>query len=420
MADMVSSAIVGETVNRIMSSITGKDEEKSKQNENIERLEMAHIMMEAVLQVSDRWQITEVPLLRWRSKLKRAAQECDNTLLKCKQRALEDDETRQRMRESSFPKRIAHATKSLISSFIGTNDESSCSSSNVRRFERHLLTGKSVKYQAIQDDKLYYLNIEPFSSEERGLGALMGFACQDFKDATKGFFVGCMLRLSESTDIFDVIIKCIQPVAPHFKFLAEGLSRGLIQLPTQDFTWDSPYGQSEVWVKVHNTMTEWHRPNPLCCNCNDHGHHQISSSSTSNIMANAWQLSNIFLEEVVNLLLKWHIPLSDQGTNNKSSTVVHGQSSSQTSDIPTLKLGVLVIPHESPEDIQPAAESYALEVIDGKEQGVIHTNAHLRDLGEELLPKAIEYLHQNSKPETYQMSLKSNMVLLTFAWRSQA
>jgi predicted ATP-binding protein involved in virulence len=137
MAEMVSSAIVGETVNRIMSSITGKDEEKSKQKENIERLEMAHIKMEAVLQVSDRWQITEVPLLRWRSKLKRAAQECDDTLLKCKQRALEEDETRQRMRQSSFPKRVAHATKSLISSFIGTNDESSSSSANVLRFERY-------------------------------------------------------------------------------------------------------------------------------------------------------------------------------------------------------------------------------------------------------------------------------------------
>jgi hypothetical protein len=56
-----------------MSSITGKDEEKSKQKENIERLEMVHIKMEAVLQVSDRWPITEVPLQRWQSKLKRAA-----------------------------------------------------------------------------------------------------------------------------------------------------------------------------------------------------------------------------------------------------------------------------------------------------------------------------------------------------------
>jgi hypothetical protein len=137
MAEMVSSAIVGETVNRIMLSVTGKDEEKSKQKENIERLEMAHIKMEAVLQVSDRWQITEVPLLRWRSKLKRAAQECDDTLVKCKQRALEDEETRLRVSQSSFPKRIAHATRSLISSFIGFDDESSSSSANVLRFERY-------------------------------------------------------------------------------------------------------------------------------------------------------------------------------------------------------------------------------------------------------------------------------------------
>jgi hypothetical protein len=83
MAEMVSSAIVGETVNRIMSSISGKDEEKSKKKENIERLEMAHIKMEAVLQVSDRWQITEAPLLWWRRKLKRAAQECDFSELVC-------------------------------------------------------------------------------------------------------------------------------------------------------------------------------------------------------------------------------------------------------------------------------------------------------------------------------------------------
>lgn len=437
MAEMVSSAIVGETVNRIMSSFTGKDEEKSKQKENIERLEMAHIKMEAVLQVSDRWQITEVPLLRWRSKLKRAAQECDDTLVKCKQRALEDEETRLRVSQSSFPKRIAHATRSLISSFIGFDDESSSNSAIVRRFERyanganeflktvecggtptrytffnplirHLFTGKSVRYQAFQGDKLFYLSIRPVSSAESGGEAMVGFACQDFKEPTKGFYLACMLSLSESTDIFDVMIKCVQPVAPHFKFAAEGIRRGLIQLPIQDFTWDSPYGENEFWANVHNTLTKWHRPNPLCCS--EHGHHRISSSSSSNTTASSssWLLSNIFPEEVINVLLKWHVPLSDQGTNNVSLTSVHGGSSiSRNSDIPTLKIGVLVMPHESSEDIDPAADSYALEVIDGEEQGIMHANAHLQALGEKLLPKAVDYLHQNSESELYQLSLKS-------------
>ncbi|KAJ1287528.1 hypothetical protein BS78_02G017200 [Paspalum vaginatum] len=433
MAEMVSSAIVGETVNRIMSSITGKDEEKSKEKENIERLEMAHLKMEAVLQVSERWQITEVPLLRWRSKLKRAAQECDDALGDAS--SLEE-ETRQWVSQSSFPKRIAYATKSLILSFVGANGDSSSSSANVRRFERyakganellrtievggtllrytffnppirHLLAGKSVKYQAFQDDKLYHLTIRPVSSAERGVEAMMGFACQDFKEPAKGFDVPCVLRLSESTDIIGVIIKCVQPVAPHFKFVAEGLTRGIIQLPTQDFTWDSPYGESQFWANVHNTLTEWHRPNPLCCT--ERGHHRISSSSTSSMMPSSpGQLSNIFPEEVINMLLKWHIPLLDQGTNNYSgSTAVHGGSSSQNSGIPTVKVGILVVPHESQEDMDPTAETYALEVIDGEEQGIIHTNAHLQDLGEKLVPKAIEYLHQNSESETYQMSLKS-------------
>ncbi|KAF8713955.1 hypothetical protein HU200_027940 [Digitaria exilis] len=432
---MVSSAIVGETVNRIMSSMTGKDEEKSKKKENIERLEMAHIKLEAVLQVSDRWQITEVPLLRWRSKLKRAAQECDDTLLKCKQRALEDEETRQRVSKSSFPIRIAHATKSLISSFIGFSDDSSSCSANVRRFERyanganeflktvecggtplrytffhplirHLFTGKSVRYQAFQEDKLFYISIRPISSAERGIEAMIGFACQDFKEPTKGFYVSCTLRLSESTDIFDVIIKCLKPVAPHFKFAVEGIRRGLIQLPIQDFTWDSPYGESEFWANVHNILTKWHRPNPLCCN--GHEHRLIISSSTSNTRASSSRLlSNIFPEEVIHVQLKWHIPLSDQGTSSKILTAVYGGNITQSSDIPTVKIGVLVIPHESSEDIEPSADSYALEVIDGKEQGIIHTNANLQELGEKLLPKAVEHLHENSESEMYQLSLKS-------------
>jgi hypothetical protein len=237
---------------------------------------------------------------------------------------------------------------------------------------------------------------------------MVGFACQDFKEPTKGFYLACMLSLSESTDIFDVMIKCVQPVAPHFKFAAEGIRRGLIQLPIQDFTWDSPYGESEFWANVHNTLTKWHRPNPLCCN--EHGHHRISSSSSSNTTAvsSSWLLTNIFPEEVINVLLKWHVPLSDQGTNNVSLTSVHGGSSiSRNSDIPTLKIGVLVMPHESSEDMDPAADSYALEVIDGEEQGIMHANAHLQDLGEKLLPKAVDYLHQNSESELYQLSLKS-------------
>jgi hypothetical protein len=58
----------------------------------MERMEMAHIKLEAALETSIKWNITSTPLLRWRSKLKRAAQECDNTLRRCKRRLEEEEE----------------------------------------------------------------------------------------------------------------------------------------------------------------------------------------------------------------------------------------------------------------------------------------------------------------------------------------
>jgi hypothetical protein len=167
---------------------------------------------------------------------------------------------RQQVSQSSFPKRIAHATKSLISSFTGTSngtDESSSSFANVQKFERfangtneflktiqfggalrrytffnpvirQLLTGKSVRYHASPEDKFYRLNIRPMSYAERGVEAMMGFSCQDFTEPEKSFYVSCMLRLSESIDIFGVKMKCVPAVAPHFNFAAEGIRRGLI------------------------------------------------------------------------------------------------------------------------------------------------------------------------------------------------
>jgi len=89
-------------------------------------------------------------------------------------------------------------------------------------------------------------------------------------------------------------------------------------------------------------------------------------------------------------------------------TAVHGgRRRSQNSELPVLKLGVLLVPHESAEDIEPTVQSYALEVIDGKKQGKIHVNADLQELGDKLLLRAMEYLHQNSESKMYQMSLKS-------------
>ena len=70
MAESVSTAIVQETVSQILSGIVQKYEEKeeSNANRNLERLEMAHIRLEAALETSEKWKITDPSLLRWRAR----------------------------------------------------------------------------------------------------------------------------------------------------------------------------------------------------------------------------------------------------------------------------------------------------------------------------------------------------------------
>jgi hypothetical protein len=84
---------------------------------------MANIRLEAALETSEKWQITDASLLRWRRKLKHAAQECDDTLHRCKQRILKEEQTEMEVRKSSFPVRIAHTTKSFVFSIFSTNKD---------------------------------------------------------------------------------------------------------------------------------------------------------------------------------------------------------------------------------------------------------------------------------------------------------
>jgi hypothetical protein len=66
MAEIVSSAVVQETLSKVLSGLVQKYEEKeeSNGNRNLERLEMAHIRLEAALETSERWQVTDASLLR--------------------------------------------------------------------------------------------------------------------------------------------------------------------------------------------------------------------------------------------------------------------------------------------------------------------------------------------------------------------
>ncbi|KAM3335690.1 hypothetical protein ACQJBY_029906 [Aegilops geniculata] len=349
MDEMVKSAIVGEGVSWIFSSIAAasKTEEKpdleATRCGGLERLEMARIKMEAALQTSNKWQITDTSLLDWRKKLKYAAQGCNDAARRCRQRSREEDEAEQVVRKSSFPRRFAHATKALISSRVGrNNDDCSVGSATVRRFEMladgagefmryvqlgtprqhlffdpligHIFAGKSLLYHVLDPGgQLHIFGIRSMSFEDRGLEVMVTFVYQDCKAPKNNFRLGFMLRVSESTDIIGTTIKCLRLVTPHFKSTAEIVINEITQLPTQDF---------------------------FC--------------------------------------------------------------------VPQPKLGILFMPHHSLENPESTSEGSAIEAIDGEKQHLTHVNVHPDQLDEMLLPKAIDYLYHNTEVTNYQVCWTSN------------
>ncbi|CAN6300467.1 unnamed protein product [Urochloa humidicola] len=142
MAEMVGSIVVGEVVNRASSFLISRHRDCLSTREAVERLEMAHIKMEAALEVSARWpQHAGAPLLRWRRRLRRAAEDCDAALHRWKLRELQEEAARERLSRAPLPRRVAHAVLCFVSALLvlarrrGGGEESRARDA-VRRFER--------------------------------------------------------------------------------------------------------------------------------------------------------------------------------------------------------------------------------------------------------------------------------------------
>uniref|UniRef100_A0A0E0E721 Disease resistance N-terminal domain-containing protein n=1 Tax=Oryza meridionalis TaxID=40149 RepID=A0A0E0E721_9ORYZ len=422
MGEVVSSAVVHETVNKIISGLIDKYEQNSSAEEQMERLEMAHIKLETALETSSKWQITGGPLQRWQKKLKRAAEECDDTLRKCRQRVQEEEQAEQQVRNSSLPTRVAHATKSLISSiFHGNIDEPIRSA--VRRFEwfadgandflrsvefggtprrylffdpliGRLLAGETLEYKLVQGNKQHLFWIRPNNTAERGVEAKLIFVYNDESVPVNNFFLGMMLQLSECTNIVGTAIKCLQLFAPHFKSTTETVRKELSQLPTQDFSW-VPRSRSYHWDSIHSTVTEWFRPNPMCCK------HRSQKVCSSGNMEKTY-LPDISLESVIDVSLQCQVSLP--GLKDQVTVV---ESKPSLKEFPHLKVHLVYTPHGSSEDLFPAVESSVIEIVNGVDQHCLHTNIALEQMEGIMLPRAVDCFRQNAGTTVYQMVWKS-------------
>ncbi|RCV09311.1 hypothetical protein SETIT_2G017100v2 [Setaria italica] len=429
MEDIVSSAVVQETVNQVLSGLVKKYEEidESDANRNLERLEMAHTRLEVALEISGKWQITDASLLRWRRKLKHAAQECDDMLHKCKQRILEDEQMEQRVRNSSFPSRIAHATKSFVSSIISC-DNNKLMRSAVQRFEwfadgateflrfvdlggtprRHisfyslvnnLFAGKELQHKIVGGNQhpSSQLWLEPFGSAEHGTEAHLIFIQTDDSLSVGNIYFSILLQISESTDIVGTAIQCLQLFAPPFKCTVENIMKELSQLPTQCLTWmPSVHSNQKDRFRLQNHASQWIRPKPLCCK--KHNRHELRRICNPDMVGPI----DDFLEPVTEVNLQCQVSLSLY--NKQRNLPIEGRISLQDSSY--LKAGIYFTPHRSSEGMLPGNRFSEIVAIVGEDQHCLQADVTLEQL-EMTLPTSIDYFRQNTEATIYKMIWKS-------------
>ncbi|CAD6220429.1 unnamed protein product [Miscanthus lutarioriparius] len=360
-----------------------------------------------------------------KSELKRAAQECDDTLHRCTKRILEEEQTEKEVRNSSFPVRIAHTTKSFVFSIFGPNKDES-NSSTVRRFEwfadraseflrllelggrprhhmpfdplvRHLLNGKKLQHRILQANRRpLFLQLVPYITAEYGVEARLIFMQKDRNASEDDFFFSLMLQLSESTDIVGMAIKCLQLYAPlfNFKSAVETVRNKLLHLPTEDFSWvpDIDTHHKEHWDILHRF-----RPNLLCCK--QHDQHKLCHG---NRKLNKSRLPDVFLESVIEVHQQCHVSVLDCDQHRS----LMSETKYSLQDSPYLKVGLLVTPHGCLEDILHVDRTPAVPVIYSEEQHFLHTDFTLGQLEEIMLPKALDYFCKNDEVAVYQMLWK--------------
>ncbi|KAL6880271.1 hypothetical protein ACP4OV_011836 [Aristida adscensionis] len=376
MAGAVGSAVAQEVVTRVFSLVLDKHKEKVSREHGIERLEMAHAELELALERSSKFPLTDASLLRRRKILKRALEECGNVLYRSKIQALQGEKDPRIMAmDSSFPRRIVRAARSSFAHlFTPKRDDNDISCSDVRRFTwfadcagrfvrdvesgcslwhytfcnsiaRHLLEGKALTYEMMQGSQVRRLLICPMFFQEHGVEALLGYWYRDKETSEKDFVLGLMLRLSESTDIVGIAVKCLQSTASRYNIVAEWAMRELFLLPNlqadsmSHSSYVPPVGIQETYAK--GTL-RW-RPNPVCCKAD---RHHLPESS----------LSLIFSEEVVLFGFSCYISAAE----NSLCSSISEAGGSVIRDWPPLGLMAVFLPH-----VEGVEEGIALEIMGG-------------------------------------------------------
>ncbi|CAL5091685.1 unnamed protein product [Urochloa decumbens] len=400
MAEMVGSAVIQEVVSRVSSFVLGKRKDKESKGHMIERLEMALAELDFALERSMKLPITDVSLLRRRNMITQGYVEAAILL---------DKHKRQSQQEDQRIEWISHG-RSLYLSLMGLNkDESLClSSSDVQRFEwfadcaskfvrdvesgcslrhytfcnplvRQLLEGKILGYERMERTEVRRCYVWPKCFEGRGVEAELQYLYEDQKMPEKGFRLTLLLRLSESTDIVGIAIKCLLSLASQFKLVTESAMGELSLLPNLHDISNS-YAPSLVGIQpLYIRYSDIFRPDPICCEAKGEGFCPSSSISS--------ELSHILPEPVMCADFRCNIA-------REESRIV---KSNNDANRPPLELAAAVVPHLVQEGLQ---KSFAYEVIGFKEKRM---HGSIQEMTEMVRSQAINRFVGQSELTNYGM-----------------
>ncbi|CAL5077059.1 unnamed protein product [Urochloa decumbens] len=431
-AEMVGAALVQEVVNRTVSSVLGKRKEKASQGQYLERLKKAVNEVEFVLERTEKMPITEVSLLRDRIELKRDFIDAAALLVRQTKRQAPQDHQDISQAEaavtgsSSSQPWVTRPAMFPVSSFISmmTKDDLRLSCDDVDRFEqfadsarkiqRDVESGCSLRrymffpcslvrrlfrerktlfYRAVQADQERHFNVWPSHlEEERGVEVRVRYCYLDRRRPDKSFSLRLVLRLSESTDIVGIAIKCLQLLASQFNFVADAAMGELSVLASS--LQDISHSHAPLWVgfqQRHIEISQMFRPDPLCCKSK--GHEPYANKVVPS------KLSHVFPEEVIGFAIECYSSAPEYSLRSSSAHEVDKRSVLRKRG-PPLQLAVCLAPHYVCDEWLQA--SYVAERI-GHNDEEERIDISMQQVGETVRSGAINCFLRQPKVKQYKI-----------------
>ncbi|CAL5087384.1 unnamed protein product [Urochloa decumbens] len=297
MAEIVGSAVANEAVSRISSILSGDRPSRESAEDKAERLEMAVLKIRSVVAVSEDHHISHPPLLLWKAKLKRVAEEGDDLLhtLLHKKRALEHNAPEPA--GNSISQQLIQAARRFVP-FRRREEADELDGNTVRRFERladgadsffrlvesggrprnpiflpslvrPLLAGDSMEFSIRGigggggDDLVMlwpWLDSDP-NRIGNGMVACLAVSHEDEAMWEKNLKMSVVFRVTEASDILGIAMGCLELLPPQFGAAGVAIRRLLTETIGRRGD-SSNLSERSMWCRRHIQSQSRHDREP--------------------------------------------------------------------------------------------------------------------------------------------------------------